>query len=216
MRRLRSQSGFTLIELVIAMPMLLILLAGLSTTLIQLMHSNDQTQSETTLQTEARAIMNTMVSDIRQAFVGDGSTDPIITATANSLTIDTPDRYPTVVNGVNENSFHLRQVTYTVTNGTLSKQVTTSTNTYPTAPPWTWPGTAGPTYNVMSGITSSNVFTYYTENDLQVTGTPESFPISDTTGLRAVGIKLAVSTGGTSPKIFTFNETVALRETDDT
>jgi len=48
-----------MVELLVAMPVLVIMLAGLTITLTTLMRSNDQTREEATLQTEARAALNT-------------------------------------------------------------------------------------------------------------------------------------------------------------
>jgi prepilin-type N-terminal cleavage/methylation domain-containing protein len=211
---MREERGFTLIELLVAMPMLVILLAGLSLTLIQLMRSSGQTQQLTTLQTEARSTLATLQSDIRQAFSGDG-TAPIVAATATSITFLSPDRYPTTTSGSSQSSFHLRSIVYSLSGGTLSRQLMTSTNTFPTAPPWTWPGSYSTLVPVIGSVTNTDVFSYYTVAGAQaVPPTALGFPIADTTGVEAVGVKLSLSTGGTQPKIFTFNETIALRETD--
>jgi prepilin-type N-terminal cleavage/methylation domain-containing protein len=211
---IRNERGFTMIELLIAMPMLLVLLAGLTITLTNMMHVTDKTQEETTLQTEARATFSTLASDIRQAFVGDG-TDPIIAATATSITFESPDRYPTTTSGTTQSSFHLRKITYTLTNGVLQRQFMTSTNVFPTAPPWAWPGANGALVNVLGSVTNTDVFSYYTAAGAQTSPpTALGFPISDTTGIRAVGIKFSLTTGGTQPKTFTESQTIALRETD--
>ena len=203
-----------MIELLIVMPMLLILLGGLTYTLTNMMHANDKTQEQATQQTEARATFNTLASDIRQAFVGDG-TDPILSASATSITFESPDRYPTTTVGTSQSSFHLRRITYTLTNGILQKQFMTSTNTFPTAPPWTWPGAMGAWTDVLGSVTNTDVFSFYTAAGVQASPTtPLGFPIVDTTGIRAVGIKLSFSTGGTQAKTFTETQTVALRETD--
>jgi hypothetical protein len=179
-----------------------------------MMHVTDKTQEETTLQTEARATFSTLASDIRQAFVGDG-TDPIIAATATSITFESPDRYPTTTSGTTQSSFHLRKITYTLTNGVLQRQFMTSTNVFPTAPPWAWPGANGALVNVLGSVTNTDVFSYYTAAGAQTSPpTALGFPISDTTGIRAVGIKFSLTTGGTQPKTFTESQTIALRETD--
>jgi prepilin-type N-terminal cleavage/methylation domain-containing protein len=211
---IRDERGFTIIELLIVMPMLLILLGGLTYTLTNMMHANDKIQEQATQQTEARATLNTLASDIRQAFVGDG-TDPIISASATSITFESPDRYPTTTVGTSQASFHLRSITYTLTNGTLQRQFMTSTNVFPTAPPWTWPGANGPWTNVVGSVTNVDVFSYYTAAGIQASPTTAlGFPLVDTTGIRAVGIKLSFSTGGTQAKTFTDSQTVALREMD--
>jgi prepilin-type N-terminal cleavage/methylation domain-containing protein len=214
LRAIRTERGFTLVELLVAMPMLLILLAGLSTTLVQLMRSSDKSRTETLLQTEGRAALATLESDIRQGFVGDG-TSPLLAGTATSITFESPDRMPTVTSGTTQTSFHLRKITYSVTAGTLQRQFMTSTNTFPTAPPWTWPAQNGPLLPVVGSIVNTDVFSFYTASGAQSSpATPLTFPISDFSGVRAVGIKLTLATGGTQGTQFTFTEMVALRETD--
>ena len=207
-----------MIELAVAMPLMLIVMGGLVIMLTTITHWSSQTQEETTLQTEARSAMNTLESDIRGAFIGDG-TDPIIAATATSMTFYTPDESATTVVGATESSFHLLKVSYNVTGGTLQRQFMTSTNTYPTAPPWTWPGSMSPWTTVIGqsgSITDASVFTYYTAAGAQATPpTALTFPIADTSGIRAVGIKLTLSSGGSQPEKFTVRDVVALREMDN-
>ena len=218
MRRLaiRDERGFTLSELLVVLPMITIVLGGLIVTLTTLMHGNDQTREQLTLQTEARATLTALEADIRSAYVGDG-TSPIVSASATSITLDSPDRYPTVVNGTTETSFHLRQITYTIANGTLQRQFLTSTNTFPSGPPWTWSGTPSPQQTLIGfSITNTDVFSYYTADGVQASPpTPLGFPISaSSAGIRAVGVKLTLSSGGSQPVRFTVNETIALREMD--
>jgi prepilin-type N-terminal cleavage/methylation domain-containing protein len=212
--RIRNERGFTLVELLVALPMMLILLAGLSTTLVQMLSSSDKTEKETLLQTEARAALATLQTDVRQAFVGDGTT-PFLSGTATSITFESPDRMPTVTTGSAQTSFHLRKITYTLSSGTLQRQFMTSTNTFPTAPPWTWPAQNGALIPVVGSITNTDVFSFYTAAGAQASpATPLGFPVTDFSGVRAVGIKLTLSTGGSQPKVFTFTQLVALRETD--
>ena len=45
--------------------------------------------------------------------------------------------------------------------------------------------------------------------------TPLTFPISDTTGIVAVGVKFALSTGGSQPEHFTVSDLIAIRGTSD-
>lgn len=204
-----------MIELMVAMPLMLIIMGGLVIMLTTITHWSSQTQEETTLQTEARSALNTLEVGIRSAFIGDG-TSPIITATATSITFYTPDESFTQPSG---QSFHLLKVSYNVTGGTLQRQFMTSTNTYPTAPPWTWPGSMGSWLTVVGqsgSITNANVFTYYTSAGAQTTPpTGLTFPIADPSGVRAVGIKLTLSSGGSQPDTFTVSDTIALREMDN-
>ena len=207
-----------MVELLVAMPLMLVIMGGLVLMLTTISHWGSQTQSETILQTEARSSLNRMEAEIRGIFVGDGSA-PIISATATGITFDTPDTYATTVSGSTESSFHLMQVAYQVSGGTLQRQFKTTTNTYPGAPPWTWPGSMGSWQTLLgdvNSITNSNVFSYYTAAGVQTTPpTPLTFPISDTTGIVAVGVKFALSTGGSQPEHFTVSDLIAIRGTSD-
>ena len=71
-RRYGSESGFTLVELMVAMPLMLLVMGGLTIMLTTLNHWGSHTQEETTLQSEARASLNQLEYNIRGAFVGDG------------------------------------------------------------------------------------------------------------------------------------------------
>lgn len=200
------------------MPIMLIVMGGLVLMLTTITHWSSHTQEETTLQTEARSAMNRLESELRGAFIGDG-TPEITSATATSITFTTPDEYATTVNNNVESAFHLLTVSYTVTGGMLQRQFKVSTNTYPTAPPWTWPASMSNWSTVIGqsgSITNTNVFSYYTAAGAQASPpTPLTFPISTTTGIRAVGINLTLSTGGSQPQKFTVDEIVTLRETDN-
>lgn len=217
-RRYGSEGGFTLVELMVAMPLMLIVMGGLTLLLTTLNHWGSHTQQETTLQSEARASLNKLEYNIRGAFVGDGTT-PILSAAATSLTLYAPDGYPATISGTVMSSFHLMKVSYQVTGGMLQSQSMTSTNTYPAGPPWAFSGSMS-AWNTILGqansITNTDVFTYYTAAGAQaVPPTPLGFPIADPTGIRAVGIKLTLSTGGSQPQTFTVKDIVALREMEN-
>ena len=200
------------------MPIMLIVMGGLVLMLTTVTHWSGQTQEEATLQTEARAALNRLEAEIRGAFVGDG-TSPIVSATATAITFDTPDTSSTTVSGSTESSFHLQQVSYRVASGTLQRKFKTATNTFPGAPPWTWAGSMGPWATFVgstNSITNADVFSYYNAAGAQASpATPLTFPISDTSGIVAVGVKLTLSTGGSQPEEFTVRDTIAIRGTDN-
>jgi prepilin-type N-terminal cleavage/methylation domain-containing protein len=145
---LRGERGFTLIELVVAMPIMLIVMGGLTLMLTTLSGKSSQQQEQLILQTEARSALSRMEMELRGAFTGDGSPQ-IVAAGPNSITFYSPDEYTTTVSGSVQSSFHLREISYEVTStGLLQRQFITSTNTYPTAScltcggtsQWAWPG----------------------------------------------------------------------------
>ena len=219
---IRDERGFTLIELAVAMPIMLIVMTGLLLMLSTITHWSSQSQEETILQTESRSAMNVLADDIRGAFYGDGVTPEISAATATSITFTTPDEYGTTVVLNSESAFHLLTVSYQVTGGMLQRQYKTSTNTFPTAPStqaWSFPASMGPWQTVIGqqgSITNSNVFTYYTASGMQTTPpTPLTFPIASTVGIKAVGITLKMSTLGSQPETFSVTDIVAMRQTDN-
>jgi prepilin-type N-terminal cleavage/methylation domain-containing protein len=220
--QLRDESGFTLIELVVAMPIMLIIMTGLLLMLSTVTHWSSQSQEETILQTEARSAMNLLSADVRGAFYGDGITPEVSSATATSITFTTPDEYGTTVVANSESSFHLLTVSYQVTGGMLQRQYKTSTNTFPTAPStqaWSFPASMGPWQTVVGqqgSITNTDVFTFYTATGMATNPpTPLTFPIASTVGIRAVGIKMTLSTLGSQPDTFTVTDIVSLRQTDN-
>jgi prepilin-type N-terminal cleavage/methylation domain-containing protein len=188
---IRSERGFTLVELVVAMPIMLIVMGGLTLMLTTLSSKSSQQQETTILQTEARSALDRMEMEIRGAFTGDGSPQ-IVSAGPNSITFYSPDQYATTVVGSTQSSFHLREISYQVTStGLLQRQFMTSTNTFPTAScltcggtsQWTWPGGGMSAWTTVVGssgaiINASNtckpatatavpgVFCYYQNTDL--------------------------------------------------
>jgi prepilin-type N-terminal cleavage/methylation domain-containing protein len=219
---IREERGFTLIELAVAMPIMLIIMGGLVLMLTTVTHWSSQTQEQTILQTEARSAMNLLENNVRGAFYGDGITPEISSATATSITFTTPDEYSTTVVANSESAFHLLTVSYQVTGGMLQRQFKTSTNTFPAAPStqaWSFPGSMGPWQTVVGqqgSITNTDVFTYYTATGMQTTPpTALTFPIASTVGIKAVGIKLTLSSLGSQPHFFTVTDIVSMRQTDN-
>ncbi|MES1247039.1 MAG: prepilin-type N-terminal cleavage/methylation domain-containing protein [Actinomycetota bacterium] len=212
MRRLADSRGFTLVELVIAMPMLAIVLGGLTVVMLQMNSSSRKQQELATLQTEARSALELMETDVREGFAGDG-TGPIRTATATSIEVWSPDNYPLSVSGGTLSSFHDRDITYTVSSGSLTKTIKTSTNTYPnlSSPPWAW-GTSSTT-TLLGSISNTDIFTYYTSAGIQANpDVPLTFPISSPYGIVAVGIKLTLTYKGPNPTSFTITGLVSMRD----
>jgi len=218
-RTLRGERGFTMIELLVAMPIMLVVMGGLILMLTTVTHWSSQTQGQTSLQTESRAALNRLEAEIRGSFVGDG-TNPIISATSTAVTFDTPDTYATTIAGTTMSSFHLLQVSYRISGGTLQRQFKTTTNTYPgslsSGSGWTWGavGSWATEVGTVNSITNADVFSYYTAAGVQASpDVPLTFPIADTSGIVAVGVKLTMTTGGSQPEKFTVNDIIAIRGT---
>ena len=116
----------------------------LGTTVIR----SGRTQEQSTLQTEVRAGVDTLASDLRQALCNN-TTPPVTVAGPSQITFYTPDRLT---------PYHLRQVSYRLSGGSLQRAFATSTNTG--GPPWTMPALGG-WATLVGSITNANPFTYY-------------------------------------------------------
>jgi prepilin-type N-terminal cleavage/methylation domain-containing protein len=146
--RLRSEGGFTLIELVSAMAVFSILIAAFAQLLGTTVIRSGRTQEQSTLQTEVRAGVDALASDLRQALCND-TTPPVTAASPSQITFYSPDRLT---------PYHLRQVSYRVSGGSFQRAFATSTNTG--GPPWTMPALGG--WSTLSGsITNASPFTYF-------------------------------------------------------
>ena len=216
---LRDEGGFTLVELSVAMPIMLIVVGGMVIVLTTLTHYNSQNQEKLTLQTEARSALNRMETEIRGAFYGDGVTTPISAGTATSITFTTPDEYAATVSGSTLSTFHLQQISYQVSTKLLQRQFRTSSNVYPAAPPWTFPGSMSTWATVVGSagsVTNTDVFSFYTQAGCQASPpTPMSFPLSTLNGIECVGVKLTLATvggdGTARPDSFTVTDLIAIR-----
>jgi prepilin-type N-terminal cleavage/methylation domain-containing protein len=212
--RLRDQRGFTLVELVVAMPIMLVVMGGLVLMLTTVVHWGSQTQETTTLQLEARATMNRLETEIRGAFIGQPNSYPFAGTTATTITVDTPDE--AVANPSTGASFHLNQVSYRISGGNLQRQFATTSNTYPgsVSSGWTWGTVSGWSTVVGSGasVTNSDIFTYYS-SPAQGASAPAvmSFPVTNYAAIVAVGVKLTLSSGGSQPDTYTVSNLIAVR-----
>ena len=172
LKRIReAKKGFTMVELLVVMPMLVILLGGLTLTLVNARFTRTarrRRRQRAFFAAGSGARGDQHACDRRSGlFVGDG-TDPVLTATATSITFESPDRYPTTTNGTTESSLPAQAHVHAGERG-AQEQLMTSTNTFPTAPPWAWPGTSGPWTTLVGSVTNTDVFTYYTAAGAQTT-----------------------------------------------
>ena len=158
----RGENGFTLIELLVAMFVLvfgvMIGWQGLMSTTVK---TTARVQEQSTLQTEVRAVVDKLASDLRQAQCNTSTspaTPPVTTATGTQLTFYSPDRLT---------PYHLRQISYRLVSDPnhagrweLDRQFAMSTNDSTTGPPWTW-SLFGAWAKQLDSIANSSVFTYY-------------------------------------------------------
>ena len=155
----RSESGFTLIELVVAMAILVTVVSSIATVLTSLVTSSTKTMNESTLQTEARAAVDTLVADARTAYTGDAALKPVAAASGTQFTFYAPDR---------QQQFHLREIAYQVSGGNLQRAAAMSTDN--NGAPWTGlPFTGTWSWTTVVGSVAANpgntpVFTYATDS----------------------------------------------------
>ena len=164
-RGLLDQSGFMLIEALTALFLLGVLFALFSSLASEVTTRDTTLMQQSYLAEQARPTLDGMTNELQGAMCDDTTnpaTQPITTASATSITFTTPDHLQ---------PFHLRRISYTLQNGTLMRQLTTTTNTG--AAPWTW-GTPQVSSPAVQSVTNTAVFHYYDSsgNDLDPSGTP--------------------------------------------
>jgi prepilin-type N-terminal cleavage/methylation domain-containing protein len=160
--RLAGAGGFTLVEMVCAMAILTITVAAFAQLFAFTIKRSTQTEEQATVQTEARAGIETFTSDLRQALCND-TVAPVTTATANQITFYSPDRLT---------PYHLRQVSYRLSSGNFQRQFVTSTNTG--GPTWTMPSLGVNWITVFGSASqltspSTAVFQYFDSNGTATT-----------------------------------------------
>ncbi len=194
MRRLTSplhrEHGLTMMELLVAMPLLMIMITALTLTLTTTTHWGDQVQEDAVIQTEARSAIAGIAEDLRQAYTGNGAA-PIESMSPTQITFDSPDR---------STPFRLRRISYRLLLGQLERQSATSTNAG--APPWTFP-TPTPWTKQLGSVVSPVAFSYLDSAGVTTT---------DPTAVRTVNLGFTISTGSSQGRRFTYQSTVTLRK----
>lgn len=151
-RRLATQGGFTVPELIICMSVLAIVLTGFSQMLMSTSKTSNRVTEQALLQNEVRVTVDRLTTDLRSATNANGST-PVESLSSTSLTFLAPDT---------GTPFHLRRIAYRLVGGRLDRSITYSTDT--DGWPWTWPATPGDYVQQLDSITNAGLFTYYDDN----------------------------------------------------
>jgi hypothetical protein len=145
---LRREQGFLLVDVLTAGVLTAMLVASAAALLVAIVGRNATMTSQAVLGTEGRSTLDTLGHELQSALCN-GSTAPITSASGTQISFTAPDR---------QLPFHLRQITYTLIGGALTRQVTISTNT--DGPPWTF-GSPLPVQTVVDAVTNSTPFQYY-------------------------------------------------------
>ena len=144
--------GFTVIELLISMVMIGIVVGPLASMLTVVNRTSNVTMNQDAYLTEARAAVETIVGNVRQAYTSSAAMPAIVSMSGTQLTFYSPDtRQP----------FHLVELSYQLTGGMLKRSVATSTNTG--GPPWTIPALGAAT-TLVGSVTNSTIFAYQDAN----------------------------------------------------
>ena len=189
-RRRSDESGFTLIEVIIASAILLLA----TTTIYRVFNSSSKSvamlQNMVVEQAKARTALATVQSDLRNAFSGSDTVAQISTLGPTTMTFTAADRTTPI---------HLRRITYTLASGVLSRSSLTSTNTYTTSPmAWTWPGTTPTAVPLVSGVSNTTVFVFKDASGA-VTATPANVTLVEIT----LTVKSTTATASQNPETYT-------------
>jgi prepilin-type N-terminal cleavage/methylation domain-containing protein len=188
---LRREDGFTLIEMLTALVVVGILMSAFASIVSAMVTHSTEITAESVAQTQARASIDELARDLRQAYVGDG-TSGIEAFTSSSITFDSPDR---------ATPFHLRRISYRLSGGVLQRQLTTTTNT--DGPPWTW-GTAGPWVERVQNVQNATIFSGWSDF-------PGGAATSTASAVRAVTLTVTVAAPGSRGKQYTYAGSAGLR-----
>ena len=151
---LRSEVGSTLVELMVSMTILFAVGVWWSGMMTATAKTSGRIQELANLQTEVRAVVDGVATDLRQAACN-STTAPVTTSTGTQVTFYSPDR---------ATPYHLRQVSYRLASDSrwtgryqLERAFATSSNT--NGPPWTIPA-LGTFAKQIGSVTNATAFTY--------------------------------------------------------
>ncbi len=192
--RVQEESGFTVIELVVAMLILIIALTSFSVMFVNMQSASNGVVSDTALQTEARSGVDRLIGEFRQAYTAQSAVAPVITMTSTQLTFYVPDE---------SQPYHLLKVGYRLNGGNLQRGFERSTNTG--GPPWSWPspdalsGWETVAESVTGNPGGTSLFQYIKQDNVDANGNPVIPPnwIWATTPVDVNSILVTVTTKGT-------------------
>jgi type II secretory pathway component PulJ len=187
---MRSERGFTTVELVISMAVMAIILTGFSQMLMTSSKTSNRVTEQALLQNEVRVTVDRLTTDLRSATNANGST-PIEALSGTTLTFLSPDT---------GTPFHLRRIAYRFTGGKLERSTTYSTDT--DGWPWVWPATPGAWAEQLNSITNAAVFTYYDSDGVLTT---------DPAAVRSVRVSVTVAPQQTQGGSAAYSALVSIR-----
>ena len=141
---LGGEGGFTLIELLVVIVLVGITTAMFETTFGTVVRRSSQVQAQNILMTEARAEINQLITDVRDATTGTDNSPIIGMPTNNTIRVYSPDRL---------NPDNLRVVKYWL-DGTVLKRQITMVTAYDAQGNPIDPGDTGPIETIVGSVRS--------------------------------------------------------------
>jgi prepilin-type N-terminal cleavage/methylation domain-containing protein len=187
---LRSERGFTIVELLATMAVMSVVLTVFAQVLITTSHTSTRVEEQSALQNEVRAAVDRLTTDFRQATNTNG-TSPVESLSGTTVTFDSPDRMT---------PFHLRRISYQLVGGTLQRSETTSTDT--DGWPWVWPVSPGPWIQEVGSVTNATPFVFLDANGAATT---------DPNAVRSLRVTLTVAPKQTQGGSSSYTALVSIR-----
>lgn len=135
-----NEQGLGMIELLVAMGLAIGILAFASTYFTSAWQHTAKLEQEIISQNDARAVLQILNDELRQAYTGQAGLNPIESISSTAITFYSPDR---------QSPFKLRKITYQLTGTTLTRSEVLSTNT---TTPWSIPGGAPTAVTVLTNV----------------------------------------------------------------
>jgi prepilin-type N-terminal cleavage/methylation domain-containing protein len=194
-RRLGSDAGFSLTEMLVVLVFLGVISAAFSMLFSSTIRHQDEIEEQSVTQGELRAGVDRMISEARGAYIGTGAS-PIEAVSSSQFTFTVPDK---------ASSFRLVRVSYRVASGQLQRAFEASTNTG--GPPWTFAVGGTPTNwaPVVSNVTSPTPFSFY-----DAAGATTTTPAS----VRTVAVNMTFANKTASSRTYAYSTRVSLRTTE--
>lgn len=198
LRRIESEDGFTVVELLSAMSVFAIVLASFAMVLSSAIRHSGEVEAQTNLQVEARSAIAFVSQDLRQVYDGDANvaTSPIESIGPTHVQFLSPDR---------AQPFHLRRMRYQLNTGTkqFERALTSSTDTdgAPWAIPWSTPP-AGSYRKLVGSVVNTAIFTFE-----KADGSTASVPLD----VKKINIALTVATKTGPSRQYTYKSSVTVR-----
>ena len=190
LQSVRGEGGFSIVELLIGFIFIGLLFGLFATVVVSALRHGDEIDEQTTLQVEARAAVDNLAAELRQAYTGDDAVAPIEAVSANTLTFLSPDR---------QQPFHLRRISYRLQSGVLQRAQAKSTDT--DGYPWSI-GALGGWHSQVGSVVGTSIFTFYNSAGA-VTTTPSA--------VSTVAIAVTVATKTSPNRKYTYRTSVSLR-----